>query len=157
MNKFNILNSIISTVSASFEGAVTAADEARATATNKENVAENKYDTLGLEAAYLAHGQSKRGLQLEQDLAAFVSLKENLTEHNEARLGSLVEVEQPDGEVRYLFIGPGCGGLKIDDEGEIVTVITPASPLGSALLNAAAGDEVSLDTGASPLCVANVW
>lgn len=140
----------------SLEGALLAADEARATATNKENVAENKYDTLGLEAAYLAHGQSKRCLQLERDLAAFVSLKENLTEHSEARLGSLVEVEQPDGEVRYLFIGPGCGGLQIDGEDETATVITPASPLGSALIGAASGDDVILDTNTSPLSVISV-
>ena len=30
-----------------------------AKATNEENKAEDKYDTRGLEASYLAHGQSK--------------------------------------------------------------------------------------------------
>ena len=28
--------------------------------THEENIAENKYDTLGLEAAYLAQGQAQR-------------------------------------------------------------------------------------------------
>ena len=39
------------------EHAVRAAHE---TATHEENIAENKYDTLGLEAAYLATGQARR-------------------------------------------------------------------------------------------------
>ena len=39
------------------EQAVRAAHEA---ATHEENIAENKYDTLGLEAAYLATGQARR-------------------------------------------------------------------------------------------------
>ena len=39
------------------EEAVRVAHEA---ATHEENIAENKYDTLGLEAAYLATGQARR-------------------------------------------------------------------------------------------------
>ena len=39
------------------EQAMRAAHE---TATHEENIAENKYDTLGLEAAYLATGQARR-------------------------------------------------------------------------------------------------
>jgi hypothetical protein len=38
-----------------------AAQTAYETATHEENIAENKYDTLGLEASYLAAGQAKRG------------------------------------------------------------------------------------------------
>ena len=37
-----------------------AARAAHETATHAENIAENKYDTLGLEAAYLATGQARR-------------------------------------------------------------------------------------------------
>lgn len=37
-----------------------AAQIAHEAATHEENIAENKYDTLGLEAAYLATGQARR-------------------------------------------------------------------------------------------------
>ena len=62
---------ILSTIN----NAITAASQAYETATHKENKAENKYDTLGLEAAYLAEGQSKRVLELEQSLASFQHLE----------------------------------------------------------------------------------
>ena len=38
-------------------------------ATHEENIAENKYDTLGLEAAYLATGQARRAEALRQAMA----------------------------------------------------------------------------------------
>ena len=48
------------------EQAVRAAHEA---ATHEENIAENKYDTLGLEAAYLATGQARRAEAIRQAMA----------------------------------------------------------------------------------------
>jgi hypothetical protein len=45
------------------EQAVRAAHE---TATHEENIAENKYDTLGLEAAYLATGQARHAEEIRQ-------------------------------------------------------------------------------------------
>ncbi len=157
MDKAAILDAIIRDISESLEGALIAADEAHATATNKENAAENKYDTLGLEAAYLAHGQSERVVQLERDLAAFSALKERLCEHDAAETGSLVQLEPESGAFRYVFIGPSSGGLQVSSEGTIVTVITPASPLGSSLLGARPDDEVLLDTSTSPLTVSRIW
>ena len=49
------------------EQAVRAAHE---TAIHQENVAENKYDTLGLEAAYLATGQALRAEAIRLSLTA---------------------------------------------------------------------------------------
>ena len=45
-----------------------AAQTAYEAATHEENVAENKYDTLGLEASYLATGQARRVEQIRQSL-----------------------------------------------------------------------------------------
>lgn len=56
VDKKLLILQIIADLNAAIQTALAAADDARATATNKENVAENRYDTLGLEAAYLAHG-----------------------------------------------------------------------------------------------------
>ena len=49
------------------DNAKAAAKRAHDTATSEENVAENKYDTLALEAAYLAQGQSQRVVQCQSD------------------------------------------------------------------------------------------
>ena len=74
MDKWLLLDAIVGEITSALDNSLAAAEEARATATNKENAAENKYDTLGLEAAYLAHGQSERVLQLEGDLAAYLDV-----------------------------------------------------------------------------------
>lgn len=54
-----------------------AARVAHETATHEENIAENKYDTLGLEAAYLATGQARRAEAIRQAMA--VGADSNLT------------------------------------------------------------------------------
>lgn len=43
--------------------AVAGAKPARNSATPREKIAESRYDTLGREAAYLAHGQTQRALK----------------------------------------------------------------------------------------------
>ena len=60
MDKKTLLRLITEKLAAVLEVAVRAAQTAHETATHEENGAEKMYDTLGLEAAYLAAGQSRR-------------------------------------------------------------------------------------------------
>jgi transcription elongation GreA/GreB family factor len=43
---------------------------------------------------------------------------------------------------------PGGGGLTLSHDGKSISVITPSSPLGQALVGAKAGDEVVIQIGA---------
>lgn len=120
------------------------------TATHEENIAENKYDTLGLEAAYLAQGQARRLAECENDLAAFQNIAPRPFETGEAvAIGALVHIEDEDGNGQYLFLGPAAGGLKIVSGGRDIVVVTPSAPLGKALLNTGAGDTVTLHLAAT--------
>ena len=159
MDKSLLLDAIVGEITSALNNSLAAAEEARATATNKENAAENKYDTLGLEAAYLAHGQSERVVQLEKDLAAYVSLRERLKDHAIVEVGSLLRLEHETGEARFLFIGPASGGLVVSLGGVSVIVITPGSPLGKALLGGCIDDDVSIDVAgsATKARIANLW
>ena len=159
MNKSLLIDVIVREIASALNNSLAAAEEARATATNKENAAENKYDTLGLEAAYLAHGQSERVVQLEKDLAAYVFLKKRVKGHEIADVGSLVKLEYKTGEGRFLFIGPASGGLVVSLGGSSVIVITPGSPLGKALLGVGVDDEVSVDLAGSACKarIAGLW
>jgi transcription elongation GreA/GreB family factor len=49
-------------------------------ATHSENIVANKYDTLAVEAAYLAHGQSMRFAELKQVIAPTAPLGQALME-----------------------------------------------------------------------------
>jgi transcription elongation GreA/GreB family factor len=119
------------------------------TATHEENIAENKYDTLGLEAAYLTQGQARRLAECEADQVAFRNYGLRLFgEDDVIAVGALVELEDEAGNHHFLLLGPAAGGLKVVVNEQEILVITPSAPLGKAMLNAAVGDSVSVHVAA---------
>ena len=135
--------------SAMTEHSLSAAQQAYETATNKENKAENKYDTLGLEAAYLAEGQSRRVTQFSMEIEAYKSLPlVDFKSEKLAGVGAFIEVNDEQGNALYFFIGPVSGGLCFNyienNMNYNVRVITPASPIGKAIIGLEAGEEFSL-------------
>ncbi|WP_213876584.1 GreA/GreB family elongation factor [Pseudomonas sp. dw_358] len=123
-----------------------AAQTAYETATHEENIAENKYDTLGLEASYLATGQARRLEEIRQGLQQFQKLPAWLpgAEHTIA-MGALVLLEDEHENHQWLFLGPSAAGLKVHLAGHAITVITPMSPLGHALMGKALDDEIDIN------------
>ncbi len=111
-------------------------------ATHSESKAENKYDTRGLEAAYLADGQRRRLHEIELALAAYRALTPVVMDDG-IRVGALIELAMPSGS-RWLFLGPDGAGLKVRLDGQEVLVISPRAPLGQALLGREEGDEVAV-------------
>lgn len=151
MDKANLHAVILSALERDLAVAQRAAQTAYEAATHEENVAENKYDTLGLEASYLATGQARRMAEIAQALSRVRELRiaEHAPEHG-LRIGDYVELENAEGEVRALFIGPDAAGLVVQADGRTVTVITPNAPLGQALLRHREGDEVHLHVAGKP-------
>ncbi len=143
MNKPALLQAIIERLAIDLEVAQRAAQTAYETATHEENVAENKYDTLGLEASYLATGQARRMEEIRQGLAKFRALQ--LRDFQAGiGLGALVALKSATGVCQWFFLGPDAAGLKLEFEGCPVMVITPRSPLGQSLLGKQVDDEVSM-------------
>ena len=125
-----------------------AAQTAYEAATHEENVAENKYDTLGLEASYLATGQARRVEEIRQALKNCQAM--SLTPCNAAhgiQSGTLVNLQAENGSEQWLFLAPDAAGLKLSHDGHTITVITPRSPLGAALLGKQQDDEVWINVG----------
>ncbi|EAQ67035.1 hypothetical protein MED121_13945 [Marinomonas sp. MED121] len=149
MNKSHLIHTIKKMLEKRFETAATAAHQAYEAATDKESVAENKYDTFGLEASYLAHGQSQRVIECENDLKHFLSMTfKDFNEDDAIAMGALVELEESAGKQITCFISPCAGGQAFDFEGKNCLLITPSSPLGRALLGANLEDEVKVTIGA---------
>jgi len=150
MDKQRAHQLILQRLDADLDVAVRAARTAHEAATHEENIAENKYDTLGLEAAYLAAGQSRRVEEIRQALASFQGL---VLRDFDAELGiqtsALVELADHEDRRRWLFLGPDAAGLKIELDGHEVLVITPRSPLGGALLGRHPGDEIEVGLGSA--------
>jgi transcription elongation GreA/GreB family factor len=145
MDKTALLADILAALLNAQTQALSAAAEAHQTATHAENVAENKYDTLGLEAAYLAHGQSQRVVTCSADLKAFASLRPTPWPANDRiGVGALVCLDAVDTALRWLYLGPGAGGLRVAFGAIEVVVVTSAAPLGQQLLGRHLGDDISI-------------
>jgi len=122
-----------------------AAKKAHAAAVHEENIPDNKYDTLSLEASYLAQGQADRAQEIRATIAALRSfVPAAFGEDSTIRLGALVGLEDGAGSARHLFLVPRGGGLRVPWENLEITLITPESPMGKALLGRRPGDEVEL-------------
>lgn len=155
MDKPSLLAQIVATLEHDLDVLTRAAQTAYEAATAEENIAENKYDTLGLEASYLATGQARRSAEIRKALLTYQQLL--LRDHDPARgvqVSNLVTLEDEHGGQRRLFLGPEAAGLKIGVGDGLVTVITPRSPLGQQLLGKKVDDEVSL--GAQTLIIVDV-
>ena len=143
VNKQQLLRKIIAALENDLALFNSAAKAAHAAATHEECQPDNKYDTTALEASYVAQGQANRARDIRLSLEEYRSLK--LLEFDATtpiRLTALVTLEDESGNRRQLFLGPKGGGMKICDGDVEIMVITPASPLGLALLGQRAGDEI---------------
>lgn len=143
MTKTDLHRLFIERLMADLHNAQLALQTAHEAATHEENVAENKYDTLGLEAGYLAHGQARRVAEIEQALIAFRALKlREFDPETGIQLSALVLLENDAGQQRRLYLVPDGAGLKVQtDRGEVMS-ITPQSPMGRSLLGKVAGEVV---------------
>jgi transcription elongation GreA/GreB family factor len=124
-------------------------DSASEAATHPESKPENKYDTRGLEASYLAGAQRER----LQELKSMLFLLQNMSlrdfaDEEKIAPSALVELEQ-DGKSSLYFILPLGAGFTLRWEGQPVLVLTPQSPLGQALMNKMVGDAVKIKTGSA--------
>ncbi len=142
MEKSTIINLVREAVQAKYRRMLEAARDTAAGVTDPENKAENKYDTRGLEASYLAAGQ---GEQVEALAEAVMMLQPTsfprFGSDEGIAAGALVEGEI-GGERLYYLMAPKAGGITCQYEGCEVTVLTPDAPLRQKLLGLRAGDRV---------------
>ena len=145
MNKDALVKKIIAQLAAELEHYSNAARAAHAEATHEQSKAENKYDTRGLEASYLARGQSRQAAETIQALEQFQALVVRaFGPKDPIDVSALVELEMK-GERLFYFIGPRAGGTEILHEKKEVLVITPQSPLGQRLVGQKQGARLQID------------
>lgn len=148
MRKTDLLDMIIATLCADHAMLTEAAKTAHAAATHVECLPDNKYDTTGLEASYIAQGQANRAQDIRRSLESYRNLNvRTFDEETPIRLTALITIEADDSSCRTVFLGPDAGGLKLVEGNTEYLVITPDSPLGRALLGKVCGDQVQIGSG----------
>jgi len=150
MNKAAILTLIIEQLGADLAVLEQAVAMARDTATHADCLGSSKYETMGLEASYLAQGQGIRLLEVERSLTYF----KGLVVESAAVIGlsSLVALVDEQGDLQLLWLAAQAGGLKVYDGEMTITVITPQSPLGRTLLGKEVGDAIEIDIAGEKRC-----
>ena len=145
VNKNALVKKIIAHLAGELELYEKAARASHAEATHESSKAENKYDTRGLEASYLARGQSRQFAEIVQSIKEFEALPlRKFGPKDEIDLGALIELAGKS-ERSFYFIGPRAGGTEVVHEKKEVLVITPQSPLGSQLLGKKKGDRLQIE------------
>ncbi|WFB34389.1 GreA/GreB family elongation factor [Kiritimatiellota bacterium B12222] len=109
--------------------------------TNPEHKARSKYETFSLESSYLARGQSLRVEELRDSLAKLRAMPLKPFAYTDPiQVGAVVIVMDEQGEEAVYFISTAEGGVEITTEDGPANLITPASPIGKALMGKRAGD-----------------
>jgi transcription elongation GreA/GreB family factor len=140
VNKTALVRKIIARLTENLALLQKAAQASNAEATHESSKAENKYDTRGLEAAYLAGGQARQAKEIQDSITAYESLSIRPFSTGEAiDLTAVIELET-DGVGSTYFIGPKSGGLEVEHAGREILVITPQSPLGGTLIGRKSGE-----------------
>ena len=149
MKKAELIKHIIGSLTESLEVLEKAARASHEEATHESSRAESKYDTRGIEAAYLAGGQARQAKEIQGSIKAYEALAiRDFAPGEPIELTALVELDAEGTHSAY-FIGPRNGGLEIKHRRKEIMVITPQSPLGQTLMGRKAGERWAAKLGGS--------
>lgn len=141
INKVALKKSLLTSLDQEIDEALKAARQAQETAAHKDNQPENQYDTLSLEAAYLAHGQSERILKLQQERLLLEKwLAPEFDSNAVIGIGALVTLINEDNTQRLIWITP-CGSRLLDQQ---IQAVSSETPLAKRLTGLGVDDEVVL-------------
>jgi hypothetical protein len=122
MQKAQIIKQIVASLSKSLGVLEKAARASHAEATHESSKAESKYDTRGLEAAYLAGGQARQAKEILDSIKFYEALTaKDFAADEPIDLTALVELAS-DGARTMYFIGPKNGGLEIEHQRSEIAV-----------------------------------
>ena len=146
MNKNDILKAVISALEEELRRQLKGQESAAEGATHAEARAETKWDTCGLEQSYLARGLAKQVEELAAQVEGLRSFMPADFAGKPIGIGALIEAEM-DGYKDLYFLLECGGGTEVEVGGREVTVITPESPVGDAMMGKQEGDSYSFRAG----------
>jgi transcription elongation GreA/GreB family factor len=156
IEKKEILRVFVRKFEGEIEAIQTSAKAAHEAATHEESKSEDRHDTRGVEASYLAGAQAARAAELQKIVLEYKSLLDSQSKPSDrVAAGALVcflplvgEGGKPKGEPITSLVAVRGGGTAIEWKGKGISVLTPTSPLGEAALGAGVGEEVRIESKA---------
>ena len=146
MDKQDLVAQLVRQLQASARSALSARDATAAEARDGATPDEKREDARAAhQLGTLGKAQQKRAQQALAEVDAVAQWKPSSM--SKVAVGAIVEIEDTDsGEGRTLFLAPVGAGITLSGPGGdgILSVITPASPVGAAVLGKKCGDVVEI-------------
>ncbi len=143
-DKAAVREALRAALTSALETMASAAAQTREGATHEESRAEGDKDMRSTEQSYLARGQAMRAEELAEQLARLTRLEPCAYGEDDAIGPDALVGVSVDDEERVFYVVPFGGGTELTVEGVRVTVVTPSSPVGGALVGRRAGDDFEL-------------
>lgn len=147
MDKRFLVDQLIDSLRGSAHAALHAQEAAAIEARDGTTPAEKREDArAALELGGLARTQGKRAQRAIAEADALAGFRPGPT-GDAIALGAIVEIEDADsGEGRTFFLAPVGAGVALTGPGGdgLLSVVTPASPIGRAVLGRRCGDVVDV-------------
>jgi transcription elongation GreA/GreB family factor len=141
-DKSRLLQTLLTQVRVDLEALVRTQSDASDAATHEENRAEHAKDTRATEQSYLARGLAERVDTLRTTERRLSGLEVgDFCEDDAIGSTALVRLADSSQASRLCWLVPAGGGLELHIDGNRVQTLTPASPLGRALIGRSVGDE----------------
>jgi transcription elongation GreA/GreB family factor len=148
IDKSRLLRDLSERIAADLEGLVRRQQDIQRGATHEENRAEHAKDTRATEQSYLARGLAERVDGMRQIAENLAKAKSRCFSTDEpiALMALVVLRDGQDVKTQTWWLVPGAGGIELSQEGERIQTVTPAAPLGRALIGLRLGEEGSFPT-----------
>ena len=123
-------------------------EDTQEAATHAENRPEHSKDTRATEQSYLARGLAARVQDLRGAIGQLSrSRPRRFASDDPVAAMALVAIRVEDEPASTLWwLVPAAGGLELTHQGAKLRTLTPAAPLGRALLGLQVGDEATFST-----------
>ena len=144
-DKTKLLAAVLRIVEAEIEHLQTGLAHARHAKLEAPGRMQSRYDTMGIEAGWVADGLVKT-LGEKQESLRLLTQFQFPTETKRVGLGSLVGIGSRNGLPQdFYFVLPGAGGASITWENNEISIVTPQAPIARKISGKIFGDEIILD------------
>ncbi len=149
MDKQDLIAQLVTRLQASARSALAARDATAAEARDGATPDEKREDARAAhQLGTLGRAQQRRAQQAIAEVDALATWRPApVAATARIEVGAIVEIEDPDsGEGRTFFLAPVGAGVTLTGPGGdgVLSVVTPASPIGTAVIGRVVGDIVAI-------------
>lgn len=125
----------------------TAIQESQYAANEHKGSMESQYDSTKEEAQMMVMAQSKRKAVLLENQILLQKILDNHTllnvAHNKIQIASIFTLMNDNDNASTYIISPILGGESLEVEGQVVTALSPTSPLGIRVMHKECDDDIT--------------